>query len=559
MKKWTMRGLAVAILFAVAWIYFPVTRAGFVWDDWPSFRDLQGDRWLHYVFRDFNQWTVYFRPLTVAFLALQVKLFHGAPGPMHAVSLGLHLVNVALAGMLAFRVGALAGATSSRQAWTTLACMLLYGMHPALIETVSWIGCQFDLMATLFTLLGLVANTYIQRAMTRAFTLAALFFLAACSKEAAVVFPVLVALFDVALFAHDGEGAPRTIAHRVIQRNWRAYAGMLGAGVVYLAARHWALNVPGHPAMFRAVDWSAQLQEICLTYLCYLKVIVWPMAGIGPLHPENGAVFQVVTTQSLLACVASISIVITGIYLAVKRRSALGFVILAATIALLPVLRVIPVSFDLNLYHERYATLAIAVICSLIPLFKWPSPAMARDSVAVRAVRLLAVATIALWTMFCMVDIRTLLPHWSSDAALWRWAMALDPYSQVAKDNLFLSFQHSGNVEEAQKLADQLLADPATCTSCMLHIAEMSLDQNDAMRATVALDRAGQSLLVKKQPDARQIYYRELGRLLIHQGRYADAQHVLEASLAIKPADPNAQAALATAKAASVNGLDEKR
>jgi len=149
MGKWTMHGLAVAILVAVAWVYFPIVHAGFVWDDWPSFRDLQGDRWSHYVFRDFNQWTIYFRPLVVAFLALQVKLFHGAPGPMHAVSLALHLVNIALVGALAHRVGALAGTTKVRQALATLAAMLIYGLHPALIETVSWIGCQFDLITTL--------------------------------------------------------------------------------------------------------------------------------------------------------------------------------------------------------------------------------------------------------------------------------------------------------------------------------------------------------------------------------------------------------------------------
>ncbi|WP_114241726.1 lipopolysaccharide assembly protein LapB [Dyella sp. C9] len=549
MNKWLMLGLAGAILAAIAFTYMPVIHAGFIWDDWPSFRDLQGERWLHYVFRDFNQWTIYFRPLVVAFLALQVKLFHGAPGPMHVVSLALHLVNVVLVGALAYRVGALTGAPRVRQAWAMLVCMLIYGLHPALIETVSWIGCQFDLMATLITLLGLVANTYIRRTWIRAATLAVLCFLAACAKESGGMLPLLVVLFDIALYARTSARTISAIAGTVLRRNGLAYAGMAIAGLAYLASRHLALPPPQATPIFGKTIWWVWMQEISLTYLCYLKVILWPMAGIAPLHPKDASVVQTVTAMSLLTCAAFFGVIGMGFWLALKRGAAVGFMIVGATIALLPVLRLIPVDFDHNLYHERYATMAIAVVCALAPLIRWPQTTPPSSSVA-SALRLLSPVALALWLALCVVDIRLLAPNWANDVALWRWALALDPQSTTARDNLLLSYDRNGDSANAQKLTDEILADTATCTSCLLHIAGMSIDRNDPVRATAALKKASDTFLVRRSPEARQIYDRELGRLMAMQGHYDYAQQLLKESLAIKPNDPVAQAALIEALAA---------
>jgi hypothetical protein len=540
-------GLAGVVLLVIARVYWPILHANFIWDDWPSFRDLQGDQWLHFVFRDFNQWTIYFRPLVVAFLALQVKLFQGAPGPMHAVSLVLHLLNVTLVGVLAYRVGSITGASRDRQRWVTLICMLLFGLHPALIETVSWIGCQFDLVTTLLILLGLTANAYLQRPLLRAAALSLLFFLAACAKEAGVVFPMLVVLFDIALFARNPDRSISAIVRTLFRRNLAAYVGMVVAALAYLALRHWALNVSGAPKMIGTVIWFAQFQEICLTYLCYLKVIVWPMAGIGPLHPEDVVLFRAATPVSVLTCIAAIGIIVTGLYLAIKRERVLGYIILAVTISVLPVLRIVPVNLDHNLYHERYATLAVAMCCALLPLIRWPGT-MALG-VAGRAGRLLVPVAIIFWLALCVVDIRTLLPYWQNDIALWRWAMAVDPQSLVAKDNLLLAYERSGRLAEAQAFADELIADPTQCTSCMLHIAKIAVEHGDPARAAAALERASKSSLVRQSRDSRQLYYRELGRLMNLQGRHKEAREVLEASLTLNPKDSLAKDALAKANA----------
>lgn len=175
-------GIAIVVLAVaavIAFVYWPVVHATFVLDDVIDFIDMKwlshGDDWKHYIFKDFNGWTNYFRPLVVAFFALQVRLFNNAPGPMHAVSLGMHLVNTTLVGLLSWQCSR---ATSNAQLRVGLLAlvMLLYGLHPVLIEPVTWIGCQFDMAATLFMLLGLLLNTRIKHRLSRAIAVASCFF-----------------------------------------------------------------------------------------------------------------------------------------------------------------------------------------------------------------------------------------------------------------------------------------------------------------------------------------------------------------------------------------------
>jgi len=544
-KKLTL-GLALAILAVVAFIYLPVIHGEFLWDDWPSLRDLQGDQWLHYVFRDFNRWTYYFRPLPVAFFSLQIKAFHSDPGPMHAVSLALHLVNVALIGLLSLRIGKLAGANDRRKQITALICMLIYGLHPALIEPVVWVGLQTDLIVTMLTLAGLLATLSIDKPSKRAAALGALFFFAACTKEAASVFPLLIALFDWALFARDERnitGAIRSILHR----NWRAYAAMLATGLAYLSLRHWALGKVDYPTTSSLRTPLAQFQEVCFIYLAYLKVILWPIAGMGPLHPVDVTPFRSFSPSTSLTDFVAVGLVLGSLYLAVRRAWSLAFIVLAVTIALLPVIRILPVSFERSLYHERYAMIAVAMVCALLPLLKWPHPS---GGTAAGVTRPLAPIAIFLWLAFSIIDIHVIVPKWQSDTTLWEWALDTNPNSSQAKDNLLLTYAQTGNFPAAQKLADRLLAEPEVCTSCMLHLTNIALEQNDVSRAAAALDRARGTLLFRRDPETRQLYYRQLGRLLVMQGRYDDATQALQAALTLLPSDAQAKSDLAKANKA---------
>jgi hypothetical protein len=243
MRNWGICGIAGLLLAVVAFVYWPVVHFDFVWDDWQSFHDTawltRGGDWEHYVFRDFNNWTVYFRPLVVAFLALQVHVFDSTPGPMHVVSLALHLIDTLLVGALAWRCSLPIYKGRPQQIGMASLSMLVYGLHPVLVEPVAWIGCQYDLMATMFMLLGLLLNACIQPDAIRAPVIGLIFFLAACSKESAMSFPFLVLIFDWALAPNEAPFQPISAIRNIIRQRWKTYAGIIVAGLLYLALRNW--------------------------------------------------------------------------------------------------------------------------------------------------------------------------------------------------------------------------------------------------------------------------------------------------------------------------------
>jgi hypothetical protein len=195
--------LAIVVLGIVAILYWPIIHANFVWDDVVDFQEKawlrSGDDWKHYILKDFNYWTNYFRPVGVAFFTLQVRLFNGAPGPMHAFSLVVHLVNTFLVGLVSLRTYEYVFSNSqaiTKRIYYVTGAMLFYGIHPVLIEPTAWIGSQFDLVLTTLILLGLLARLRLRNIIFRALMIAFLFFIAACTKESAISFPLILLVFD---------------------------------------------------------------------------------------------------------------------------------------------------------------------------------------------------------------------------------------------------------------------------------------------------------------------------------------------------------------------------
>jgi len=534
---------AAAVTLAVALAYWPVLHAGFVWDDWRSFHDTpwltQGDLWKHYIFRDFNSWTYYFRPIPLALLTLQVRLFGSTPGPMHAISLALHLVDMLLVGALSWRCAKLAGRPVKVMTGVSTLCMLLYGLHPALIEPVSWIGCQFDLIATCFMLLGLLANAWIERPTLRATAVGLSFLVAACSKESAAVFPLLMLLFDWILFAYRADDRLSGRIKALAARNVQAYLAVLISGLVYLAFRRWALGGIASSFETQTLTPLGRLQEVCMVCLSYWRMLVWPVAGMSPIHPYDPRVFASVTPWSLSITGMVIGVVAGSVFAVLNRGAALACIVLAATVALLPVLHIIPVEFEQSLYHERYAMLSIAVVCSMLPLLRWPSAQ--KSLVILRATKMTAAVAISLWLAFAVIAIQLIVPNWSSDANLWSWALLVQPHSSQAKNNLLHTYIKDRNVAATRALGDRILADSVPCTYCTLVIAKLALDEKDLARAQLALQKSEQPTTLSQDPSLLRDYYVVSGRLLAMRGLPEEAADAFRQALSLTPNDTDIQ------------------
>jgi protein O-mannosyl-transferase len=538
------------VIIVIALVYRPVLHAGFVWDDVLDFVQMgwlrYGDAWKHYVFKDFNEWRDYFRPLVVALFTLQVRLFNDTPGPMHATSLVLHLIDTLLVGLLSRRCSEVATHNVKWRITLPVVSMTLYGFHPVLIEPVAWIGCQFDLVATMFMLIALLANDLIQKAALRAMTVAIFFFLAACAKESSAALPLIMTAFDWALSPGGRKGQWRIAMQAFIKRNWLTYTAMSLSGVVYLAFRHWSLGQLINPIATSSSSIFAQMQEVCFIYLHYWKMLFWPMHGMSPIHEFDTHQFNTLSASSLLVDFIATLIFVSGFYFALKRSSPVGCMVMAMTFALLPVLHITSIAFTSSLYHERYVMTSLAVMCAMLPLIRIPSWT---EQGRARAVPAIVTAGGCLWLLVAIFDIRTTLPLWSNNLNLWRWALVENPSSPRAMDNLLSAYIENGDYASAHRLINDLLSSRIQCANCMLNAAILSIRENDPARAGQLLEIVKNSKEVTTDKQMFRVYLVTTGQMLVLQGQLSDSDEIFREAIRLGPLDPQPRLALATALA----------
>jgi hypothetical protein len=536
--------LLLAIVGLIAIVYWPVSNGGFVWADKTLFHNAAwlryGDGWKRLIFHDFYDWVNYFRPLVVGLFVAEVRAFDTAPGQMHLVSLALHLGNTLLVGALAMRLTDRRRPTTQQRILTVVA-MLLYGLHPALIEPVVWISCQAELLVTLFWLLGLLANICVQHSALRAAAVATCFFLAACAKESAAGLPLTLILFDwIGLGATVPNERPMVKIRALLRRQWPTYLAVLLAGVAYLALRYWAMGflTQGREAE-RWLSWS-RLQTACYVFLTYWRILVWPMVELGPLHIVDTRQFATFSAKLLAVDGSALAILGAGVYLVWKRRL-LGALIAAVTIALLPVLRIVPVDFDLSLYHERYVMTGVAMACALLPaLFIKLDFRLARP-------RLLAIATsafAAVWLAVGVANIRITVPLWSDDAKLWIWELTQHPGSIHAQNFLLATYVERDDKVHAHEIADLILKEKPNCPDCMLNVAALAVNEGDVQRLQAAIELARASM-GSAPPRLKRAFITATGQLDELQGDPQAAINAYQESIRMDPLDPLARMDLA--------------
>jgi hypothetical protein len=184
----------LAVLIVVGVVYAQTLGFGFVWDDdqiiYGRIEYQSPSRWLEAVRQPLDFSPNYFRPLALSSLLVQIWIWQANPAPFHAANVLIHLVNTALVCALGLRL--LGGR------WQGLIAGLLYGVHPALVESVAFVSSRYDLLATLFLLLALWLEGRLQGA-ARVAGVAVAFLLALLCKEMALTLPLVMLLWQLAV------------------------------------------------------------------------------------------------------------------------------------------------------------------------------------------------------------------------------------------------------------------------------------------------------------------------------------------------------------------------
>ncbi|MBD77693.1 MAG: hypothetical protein CL840_01975 [Crocinitomicaceae bacterium] len=132
-----------------------------------------------------------YHPITTLSFAIDNWLFNGMASGFHFSNILLHFINAILCYVLAFRL--------SKKELIAGIVMVLFVIHPMHVESVAWLSERKDLLYTLFFLIACIS--YLKSLDTEAKTKWSLitftcFVLAALSKSAAVVFPLVILLID---------------------------------------------------------------------------------------------------------------------------------------------------------------------------------------------------------------------------------------------------------------------------------------------------------------------------------------------------------------------------
>ena len=184
-----------ALIIGIACIigYFSILSVGFLCDDFVFLYGMKRG-----IVMDMASGGVYFRPFAILWSAIDWLIFGLRP-------FGYHLVNLAWHIAASIGVALLARSFVPRHNASLLAG-LIFALHPAHPEAVTWISGRFDVICGALSVWSLVLYTWqtdLQTSRSRFFRVAsiALFGLACLSKEQALIFPITVMLYEFFPFA----------------------------------------------------------------------------------------------------------------------------------------------------------------------------------------------------------------------------------------------------------------------------------------------------------------------------------------------------------------------
>ena len=184
-SRWAAAALLVLGLVAV--VYRGALDANFHDDDFNWLFDARRFDWAHLV--DFTRYSHFYRPVVELYFTAGLAAFGCAPAPFHALSIAIHLANVA-------QVFVLAHALTGRALAAYLAA-LLFCVQPGYVEAVVWVGAITDLLPAFWKLLAM--NLWIRHLQAPApgwyaGTLAAFTLCLGTHESAVTILPMLLAL-----------------------------------------------------------------------------------------------------------------------------------------------------------------------------------------------------------------------------------------------------------------------------------------------------------------------------------------------------------------------------
>ncbi len=475
----------------------------------------------------------YYRPVFMIWLRVDHALFGLTPAGWHLNSVLVHVGVTCLVFCLARRLqlAALPAAVAA----------LIFGLHPAHVETVAYISAIPDPLSAFFLLAAFLSwlrwrgtERHPAHAAWLVVSLLA-FLLALLAKESGMALPVFVALYAGIYGSHKGEKV--TVPDR-LKAALQAAAPFLAVVLAYVPLRVHALRGFAHAVT--PVTPREEFFTLPSVLFSYLRLLIWP-------HPLS--LYYDLTYLSAPTA-REFFLPLAGLFLAfallaawyrwtlrvdLQEGNCLAFAFLWAVVAILPVLdlRVLPKS---EIVHDRYlylpsvgvtilAGLAFSQVLRAVQFSKWKRAAVAA-----------ATATACL-AMGLAAARQTL--YWYDDFSLSYHAHEVAPRSVAATTNLAAAIAQRGMEGPAVELYKQALALQPDFWRANVNLGYLYYQHGDFREAANYFQHA----CAADPTDGDQFLY--LGVSLARLKRLGEAEQAIRKALLVRPNGVNYHASLA--------------
>jgi tetratricopeptide (TPR) repeat protein len=466
----------------------PQVQAGLTWDGvaW-AFQTGQTSNW---------------HPLTWLSLMLDVELF--GPGPMgpHLTNMLLHAASTVLLFLL---LNQMTGAY-----WRSALVAALFALHPLHVESVAWVSERKDVLSGLFFMLTLRAYArYTQKKSRADYWLALLFFaLGLMSKSMLVTLPFVILLLDWwplrRFSAAPPDGQPATPGRLVLEKLPFLVLSMAFSAATIVVQKRAISSLVQIPMGIRTVN-------AIVSYVRYLLKMFWPVNLAIPYpHPGYWPFVHLCLSAALIVW-ASLA--------AIRASRRFPFFITGwfwYLGMLIPVIGLVQVG--MQSMADRYTYLPLV---GMFILLVWGAgEASQRWRVPVAVIWGLAIMVLTA----CAARTMDQMKYWRNSETLFRHAIAVTKYNDIAYSNLAAALVAKGEFDEAVVWMRESLSVTSDKPVAHYNLGNIFVSQN---RPAEAVKEYNEALRLK--PDFPEAHNNLAGALLIQGHRDAAVQHYEEA------------------------------
>lgn len=408
--------ILLALTLSLTWTAMsPCLRNGFVnWDETrsiienPRIKTLSLDS-VKTIFSepDLNMYS----PLSTLSYALNYHIGGLDPRVFHATNLLLHLANTALV-MFLTRI-------LLQSVWLAFFTALLFGIHPAHVESVAWAAERKDMLYAFFYLAALTAYGSGRRGIKTYSLSFALFICALLSKPMAITLPLALLLMDYL----KPEG--------VRLQHWLYKTPFFAAAAVFVFL---LLSTPGNVTH---AHWATRIVTPLYNLGFYIYTLLWPfdLSAMYVLPPGG----KPAAYMFAAGAVAGMGLLWTRF----RRDKVVVFGAAFFAVMLLPVLQFIP--FGPVISADRYtymSSIGIFIIGTVYARRIWRGLGHAgRQAGVVAAVCVVLVLSTAS---------RTRCAVWKDGVSLWSDTLRKQPEALLAFVNLCGAYIQAGMTADAE-------------------------------------------------------------------------------------------------------------